>query len=52
MPANTPSLEDTLAKGVWTPVWRTSIVDNTDKNPAQAQTAAVESEWQVRIYQR
>jgi len=49
MPANTPSLEDTLAKGVWTPVWRTSIVDNTDKNPAQAQTAAAESEWQARL---
>ena len=27
MPAATASLEDTLAKGVWTPVWRTSVID-------------------------
>ena len=27
MPAQTASLEETLAKGVWTPVWRTAITD-------------------------
>lgn len=27
MPAQTASLEDTLAKGVWTPVWRTAITE-------------------------
>lgn len=47
MPANTASLEDTLAKGVWTPVWRTSIVDHTDK--AQAQNEAADSEWQATL---
>lgn len=28
MPKNTESLEETLKKGVWTPVWRTTIGDN------------------------
>ena len=27
MPAATISLEETLAKGVWTPVWRTAVID-------------------------
>ncbi|WP_350561750.1 UDP-N-acetylmuramate:L-alanyl-gamma-D-glutamyl-meso-diaminopimelate ligase [Psychrobacter sp. CAL346-MNA-CIBAN-0220] len=27
MPAATISLEDTLAKGVWTPIWRTAVTD-------------------------
>jgi len=49
MPANTLSLEDTLAKGVWTPVWRTSIVDNTGKDKTQAQNKAADSEWQARL---
>lgn len=30
MPANTDSLEQTLAKGVWTPVWRTAIEGEAD----------------------
>ena len=29
MPTATISLEDTLAKGVWTPVWRTAVIDST-----------------------
>ena len=29
MPAATISLEDTLAKGVWTPIWRTSVLGTT-----------------------
>ena len=29
MPAATISLEDTLAKGVWTPIWRTAVLDAT-----------------------
>ncbi len=32
MPAATISLEDTLAKGVWTPIWRTTVVDVTATN--------------------
>lgn len=30
MPSNTNSLEETLQKGVWTPVWRTSVGDGGD----------------------
>ena len=32
MPAATPSLEETLAKGVWTPVWRTAVLDSAAPN--------------------
>ncbi|MGM8886342.1 UDP-N-acetylmuramate:L-alanyl-gamma-D-glutamyl-meso-diaminopimelate ligase [Psychrobacter sp. 1U2] len=49
MPANTASLEDTLAKGVWTPVWRTSITGHSDKDEAQAQNETADSEWQARL---
>lgn len=30
MPADTASLEDTIKKGCWTPIWRTSLSDNAD----------------------
>lgn len=47
MPAKTKSLEDTLAKGVWTPIWRTSItpsdLDSTDSN------STVSSDWQAEL---
>ncbi|WP_010197662.1 UDP-N-acetylmuramate:L-alanyl-gamma-D-glutamyl-meso-diaminopimelate ligase [Psychrobacter sp. PAMC 21119] len=50
MPAATASLEDTLAKGVWTPVWRTTVLDSA------ANTINVEdenldnnSEWQAEL---
>ena len=45
MPANTISLEETLAKGVWTPVWRTAVVDSTLSN-SQAKTI---SDWQAQL---
>lgn len=32
MPSHTQSLEDTLNKGHWTPVWRTAIDDHLDHN--------------------
>ena len=32
MPAATISLEDTLAKGVWTPIWRTAVLDSAADN--------------------
>ncbi len=32
IPAATISLEDTLAKGVWTPIWRTAVIDSTEAN--------------------
>ena len=45
MPANTISLEETLAKGVWTPIWRTAVVDSTLSN-SQAGTI---SDWQAQL---
>ncbi|MBH0005494.1 UDP-N-acetylmuramate:L-alanyl-gamma-D-glutamyl-meso-diaminopimelate ligase [Psychrobacter sp. SWN149] len=44
MPAATASLEDTLAKGVWTPVWRTSVVDESTAN-----NLVNDSEWQAEL---
>lgn len=43
MPADTVSLEDTLAKGVWTPVWRTAIPSHSHKTPAEP------SDWQAEL---
>ena len=44
MPAATASLEDTLAKGVWTPVWRTSVVDMS-----AADNLVNDSDWQAEL---
>lgn len=41
MPNNTNSLEQTLAMGVWTPVWRTSVSDDRANN----------SDWQAVLAQ-
>lgn len=30
MPANTKSLEETIQKGCWTPIWRTAVAENAD----------------------
>ncbi|WP_201529151.1 UDP-N-acetylmuramate:L-alanyl-gamma-D-glutamyl-meso-diaminopimelate ligase [Psychrobacter frigidicola] len=54
MPAATISLEDTLAKGVWTPIWRTSVTDN---NLSSNQSGGAEkdvkvtgnSDWQATL---
>lgn len=35
MPANTPSLEQTIDKGFWTPIWRTSVGDDCADFTAQ-----------------
>ncbi|WP_413520790.1 UDP-N-acetylmuramate:L-alanyl-gamma-D-glutamyl-meso-diaminopimelate ligase [Psychrobacter glacincola] len=45
MPADTISLEETLAKGVWTPIWRTAVVDSTLSN------SPIEngSDWQAQL---
>ena len=45
MPADTISLEETLAKGVWTPIWRTAVVDSTMSN------SHIEngSDWQAQL---
>ena len=44
MPAATSSLEDTLAKGVWTPVWRTSVIDKST-----ADNNVNESDWRAEL---
>lgn len=60
MPAATISLEDTLAKGVWTPIWRTAVIDpavadkaledNTLENSALENGALKDSsDWQATL---
>ena len=45
MPTATVSLEDTLAKGVWTPVWRTAVLDSATYNTH----AKNNSDWQAEL---
>jgi UDP-N-acetylmuramate: L-alanyl-gamma-D-glutamyl-meso-diaminopimelate ligase len=55
MPAVTISLEDTLAKGVWTPIWRTSVIDTTafdtskDDSTLKDSTLKNNSDWQAEL---
>ncbi len=42
MPAATISLEDTLAKGVWTPIWRTAVINESQQEQAN-------SDWQAQL---
>ena len=46
MPTATASLEDTLAKGVWTPVWRTAI---DDTNITASDSATARSDWHAKL---
>jgi len=41
MPSATISLEETLAKGVWTPIWRTAVIDKklSDGQPSNDKSA-------------
>lgn len=48
MPAATISLEDTLAKGVWTPIWRTAIFDN-QHSQSQIKTDSLNADWQAEL---
>ena len=41
MPANTPSLEQTIEQGCWTPIWRTTTIENN--TPDVAGESAVET---------
>ena len=43
MPADTTSLEETLAKGVWTPIWRTAIIPQGHKMTVES------SDWQAEL---
>ena len=49
MPADTISLEDTLAKGVWTPVWRTSIIDNNASHQQPSAELSNINDWQAEL---
>ena len=50
MPAATISLEDTLAKGVWTPIWRTAVIDSTVANDGDKNTTLKNSsDWQAEL---
>ncbi len=49
MPANTPSLEDTLAKGVWTPIWRTAITNTQRSAEPNSQEESSDSDWQAEL---
>ncbi|MGR3899850.1 UDP-N-acetylmuramate:L-alanyl-gamma-D-glutamyl-meso-diaminopimelate ligase [Psychrobacter sp. 1176_08] len=48
MPAATISLEDTLTKGVWTPIWRTSVLNATDEQ-AKDIDLKNSSDWQAEL---
>ncbi len=56
MPTATASLEETLAKGVWTPVWRTAVLNSAAHNTYAADnTHATDkhlkdsSDWQAEL---
>ena len=50
MPAATISLEDTLAKGVWTPIWRTAVLDSAaDNTNTEEQALKNNSDWQAEL---
>ncbi len=54
MPTATTSLEDTLAKGVWTPVWRTAVTDEKLTNIQEADKESIKHEattcdWQAAL---
>jgi UDP-N-acetylmuramate: L-alanyl-gamma-D-glutamyl-meso-diaminopimelate ligase len=52
MPAATISLEDTLAKGVWTPIWRTAVIDSTVADTSENTRALKDSsDWQAELIQ-
>ncbi len=50
MPAATISLEDTLAKGVWTPIWRTAVIDTTASDTSKNDSTLKDnSDWQAEL---
>ncbi|QOD12781.1 UDP-N-acetylmuramate:L-alanyl-gamma-D-glutamyl-meso-diaminopimelate ligase [Psychrobacter sp. 28M-43] len=52
MPAATISLEDTLEKGVWTPIWRTAVIDSTLADTSEnARALKDSSDWQAELIQ-
>ncbi len=49
MPADTSSLEDTLAKGVWTPIWRTSVINEPSSDNSKSTVIATNADWQAEL---
>ena len=50
MPAAIASLEETLAKGVWTPVWRTAVLDSAAPNThATNEYLKDGNDWQAEL---
>lgn len=52
MPAATPSLEATIDKGCWTPIWRTQIVDSNNLPDSSVNTVINDSpisQWQADL---
>ena len=50
MPAATISLEETLAKGVWTPVWRTAVIDRQSvDHKKDEQNLQHTNDWQAEL---
>lgn len=50
MPAATISLEETLAKGVWTPVWRTAVIDKQSVDYTKdEQNLQHTNDWQAEL---
>ena len=49
MPTNTRSLEDTLVKGVWTPVWRTIVTDDSQSSLPKTQNDSLHADWQAKL---
>ncbi|PNK60824.1 UDP-N-acetylmuramate:L-alanyl-gamma-D-glutamyl-meso-diaminopimelate ligase [Psychrobacter sp. FDAARGOS_221] len=50
MPANTPSLEATIDKGCWTPIWRTQISDSPSTDSQWRAELISEDGSQFRIH--
>lgn len=50
MPTATASLEETLAKGIWTPVWRTAVLDSAAHNTHTIDEHSKDSsDWQAEL---
>ncbi len=49
MPAQTISLEETLAKGVWTPIWRTTVTNKQSLDSQKSVITANNSDWQAEL---
>ncbi len=48
MPTAVQSLEDTIAKGCWTPIWQTQLTTDTDVNNTDANNDG-SAQWQARL---